>query len=733
MHRSAEPRRIAALTVLASTVAAGAVAQEATRPSIGLADLARIARVVDVCVSPDGSSAVATVTRVHGDPLAQEGETGYRSHLLWLDLDGEREPRWLTSGERAARSPAYRPDGGELAFVRLGEVDEDSDERRPQVWLLPLDGPGEARQLTDLEHGAGAPRWTPDGRHVFVRSNLPLDELEGEPAWETERVGGVWPDPPEDASDDGSDAEARDEPEAIDPDAGLESLRSWLGSREGERDPSVFSRLAFQDETALRGDETVAHLYSVDAGTGEATSVLGGFHDPGSIAIAPDGTIAYSARPPGDEHPDRVWRSVLWRLDPGAEEPRVLLDDAGWSFEAPLWSDDGAVLFFVARDASEPLYSTRRAASWTRADGSWRVLTEDLDANVTELESDGGVLCFRAYRAGSVRLHGLDLESGTHREIVEVPGEILAYGFDGGEIVYAYSDPANPCEVFRLDAADADQRLTDLHASWLEGVALAVPRPASTPRPEGYEVQSWLMEPPGRAQDAKVPLVLSLHGGPHVQWGPGTHTMWHEWQLLCAHGYAVLFVNPRGSDGYGEAFRRANHKDWGSGPAGDALAALDQALAANEWIDRDHLYVTGGSYAGYLTAWIVCHTDRFRAAVAQRGVYDLRTFFGEGNAWRLVEWAFGGFPWEPETARTLEHESPITHVASCTTPLLIMHASSDLRTGVSQSEQLYRSLKELRRPVEYVRYPDAGHDLSRTGDPRQRVDRLGRILEFFAR
>jgi dipeptidyl aminopeptidase/acylaminoacyl peptidase len=153
----------------------------------------------------------------------------------------------------------------------------------------------------------------------------------------------------------------------------------------------------------------------------------------------------------------------------------------------------------------------------------------------------------------------------------------------------------------------------------------------------------------------------------------------------------------------------------------------------NEWVDPERLVITGGSYAGYLTAWIVSHDNRFKAAVAQRGVYDFNTFFGEGNAWRLLAWAMGGNPYDARFKQIIERNNPFTYVNRIKTPLLIKHSSQDLRTGVSQSEMLYRALKELGRPVEYVRYPNAGHDLSRTGDPLQRMDRLDRMIEFFER
>ena len=160
--------------------------------------------------------------------------------------------------------------------------------------------------------------------------------------------------------------------------------------------------------------------------------------------------------------------------------------------------------------------------------------------------------------------------------------------------------------------------------------------------------------------------------------------MWLEFQLLCSWGYGVVYSNPRGSGGYGYSFQRANFQDWGDGPTGDVLAALDE-IVKNDWADPDRLLVTGGSYAGYLTAYIVGHDHRFKAAVAQRGVYDIQTFFGEGNAWRLARWAMGGYPWETRMRAIYRRESPFTDVHRIRTPLLIMHASNDLRTGVSQS------------------------------------------------
>lgn len=215
-------------------------------------------------------------------------------------------------------------------------------------------------------------------------------------------------------------------------------------------------------------------------------------------------------------------------------------------------------------------------------------------------------------------------------------------------------------------------------------------------------------------------------------WGPGEASMWHEFQFFCSKGYGVVYCNPRGSGGYGKEFLRGNVNDWGAGPTKDVLTALDKTVAEG-WADTSKLVVTGGSYAGYLVAWIIGHDHRFKAACSQRGVYDLATFFGEGNAWRLVPNYFGGYPWEPEVNATLVRESPITYVKNITTPYIIFHGENDRRTGFVQGEMLYRSLKVLGRPVEYVRHPGATHELTRSGDNRQRIDQMLRTYEFFER
>ncbi len=681
-------------------------------------DLARIQQIVDVDVAADGSAAVFAVRSVHGDLDDADAELGYRTHLHWIDLtDPEAQPVALTSGERTASSPAISPDATTLAFVRAGESDGDEDGGGTQVWLLPLDAPGEARQLTRLEHGAGAPVWRPDGRALLVSSALPESDIEGTPPWDDERPRR------ERATPDGEASAAGDR----------ESLRRWLDAAADENDPHVITRLAFQDEQALRGEPRYTHLFLVDL-AGQATQLTDGFAVHRDARFSPDGaTIAFVDRAHDGSHPDRTRRSLLWTISAGGGEARAVLDDQRLDAGSPRWAPDGRALWFTASDARDPLFAQRLVGRVELASGTvrWPAVETDTSASALHVGADG-LLLFTTSRFGAGPLVRVEPRAGERTELYSGAGAITAFDVGGGRVVAAATTAGNPSELYALEDGGW-RRLSDLHASWLARVPLSVPRERWLERPDGMRVQYWVMEPTLREPGERYPTVLQMHGGPSVMWGPGTFSMWHELQLLCSWGYGVVYANPRGSSGYGYDFQRANWRDWGHGPSADVLAALDAAAEELDWIDEERLFLTGGSYAGYLTAWIVAHDQRFRAAVAQRGVYDLTTFFGEGNAWRLVEYAFGGKPWEPAIRRILARESPFTYVDRIRTPLLVMHASQDLRTGVSQSEMLYRALKELERPVEYVRYPNAGHDLSRTGDPRQRVDRLARIVEFFER
>ncbi|MCH7603713.1 MAG: S9 family peptidase, partial [Planctomycetes bacterium] len=441
-------------------------------------------------------------------------------------------------------------------------------------------------------------------------------------------------------------------------------------------------------------------------------------------------------------HPDRLLEAGLWKVNIDGTDDQEFLRLEGWTLRSPQPSQDGTVVAFVGRQTDEPADRQSQLGlisiveTEAEAEVLWLTDEKTYDYSVSAFDWSGPniELLFTGPREGGFPLMMINQGLIQPAPVVESnnvgPVGVQAFDAKSSTVIYSLISADNPC-VLRVIDLRGDRLVFDLN-EWVADKKLSLPKGDWLTRPDGIKVQYWTMEPTNRESGQTYPVCLELHGGPSAMWGPGEFTMWLEFQLLCSWGYGVVYANPRGSGGYGYTHQRANFQDWGDGPTGDVLAALDKMLK-NDWADPDRLVVTGGSYAGYLTAYIVGHDHRFKAAVAQRGVYDLQTFFGEGNAWRLARWAMGGYPWETRMRAIYRRESPFTDVHRIRTPLLIMHSSNDLRTGVSQSEMLYRALKELEKPVEYIRYPDAGHDLSRTGDPKQRLDRLNRIIEFFDR
>jgi dipeptidyl aminopeptidase/acylaminoacyl peptidase len=665
-------------------------------------DLYRIRTVSDVALAPDARRAAFVVTQV------DSADNAYYSHIWVADLENGRA-RPLTRGKARDRRPVWSPDGRRIAFV--SKRGEDAS----QIYIIPVDG-GEAWRLTEMESGADDPVWSPDGRRLLFTSRLTTWELAAE------------------EGDSGPDA-----PVAADTAmwGSLAAIRNWLAKNAREKEPAVITRLNFQGERELQPIERWSHIYVVDLDEREPRRLTRGAYNFSDPTFAPDGgSIAFVARITRDVHPDYSIKNDLYIMDLEGGEPRKL-EVPGRSVFGPTWSPDGRRIAFAARDTTEPSASNteigviRLDDAGAVGDLTWVTRPLDRSARAYRWSSDGEWIYFTAGVHGTVPIYRVRISDGEIRQVVSGERGVLSFDLGADRLVYAITEPANPSEVYTADAdGDRERRITELNTGWLSGVHVQPHRGFFYRSFDGRRVQGWLIEPVGYERGRKYPLVVEVHGGPHVMWGPGEQTMWHEFQFLAANGYVVLYTNPRGSGGYGYEFKYLIQRAWGEGPMRDVLTAVDTVVARG-LVDEDRMVITGGSYAGYLTAYIVGHDDRFKAAVVQRGVYDLATFFGEGNAWRLVPWEFDTYPWED--FELLRRESPITYAHRIQTPLLIMHADRDLRTGVSGSEMLYRTLKVLRRPVEYVRYPREGHDLSRSGEPKLRIDRLLRILEFFER
>ncbi len=685
-------------------------------------DLMKIATANQIQISPDGSKAVMVVTR---KAVKNENEYYYTNHLYLLDLVGNTEPAQLTFGDKNDGQPQWSPDGKQIAFTR-------TEGEKSQVWILPLTG-GEAHSITKAEYGAGQPRWSPDGKKILYSSNIPFYAIEGNTPWPYERPSRVKGDEPNFKAM--KPEERKKTPTS--PDGTLEEIRAWLARNNSEGNPRVLNRQNIQGELNLQPDEEFSHLFVKTVGLDDkAIQVTSGFQRFQGARWSPDGkTIICHSRNP-KVHPDRDQDSDLWMIDPETKTAKELLTLPGYSISNPAYSPDGAQILFSAQTITNRHAPQNQLAVMSAAGGKPLVLTSsfDRDVNGPVWSADSKTIYFASETEGDIPLFSVPAKGGPVSKILGNDNGVNNFDVRQEKVVYALTEVRNPWEVHMLSLKDKSSRqLTQLNEGWVKDRQIIYPKEYWISRPDGIKVQYWVMEPAGRKEGVKYPTILNIHGGPTAMWGPGMFSMWHEYQLENSWGYGVVYCNPRGSGGYGDKFKKANFKDWGTSPAGDILSSLDEAMKNFAWIDKDQLFIEGGSYAGYMVTWIISHDNRFKAANAQRGVYDLTTFMGEGNAWRLVPNDFGGYPWDKETKSLLDASSPLTYVKDISTPLLIIHGDQDLRTGPIQSEMLYKSMKILNKPVEYIRYPKEGHELTRSGNPGRMMDHLLRIIEFFER
>ncbi|MGC4072898.1 MAG: S9 family peptidase [Nibricoccus sp.] len=698
---------------------------------ISAMDLLKLKQLGSPALSPDGTRVVYTVKSIE-EKNGRAGEYVYRTCLWMVSLDGTGGARQLTRGETSAAFPVWHPSGDRIAFVR-------SEKDVPQIWVLPITPGGEAFRVTQISTGATHPRWSPDGTKLLFTSALTLSEVKRELAEQPPgQPAPIWPD--ERAGRKTAATSTADAKPPASADKNTEAERRWLARHEAEGNPRVLSRLEFIGDSDLAPEEEFTHLYVVPAEENAAHQLL----TPGFMSaegsewanVATGPRVIFSAESPGAIHPDRVLERALWSVGLDGSPPRLLLHTPNFTYTRPTASPDARTIAFLAEDISQASFGQTQLGVIS-ADGSARkILTTKLDRSASrpKWSADGKSIYFTAPTNGGhplfrVRANG----TGEAERLTGVSDGIRAYDIGSTYGVVVLTQATNPYELHRVNLATKEFRLLTSHNSeWLRTKSLSSPQRTQLECSDGTMIDYWLIKPSYMEPGKKYPLLVAIHGGPNAMWGPGDASMWHEFQFFAARGYGILYCNPRGSGGYGYEFQRASFQNWGPGPASDVLDATN--TACNEaWVDKDKLVLSGGSYGGYLAAWIVGHDKRFKAAVAQRGIYDLATFFGEGSAWRLVPLHFGGYPWQPSIRRLLDAQSPLSHAEHIVTPLLIEHGDNDRRTGTAQSEMLFRALKVLNRPVEYVRYPNATHELSRSGDPAQRIDRLLRFDEFFRR
>jgi dipeptidyl aminopeptidase/acylaminoacyl peptidase len=639
-------------------------------------DLMRIRFAGDPQMSPDGSTVAFVVTT-----LSEEKDQYLSS--IWLVETAGGEPRRFTTGPLRDTAPRWSPDGTQLSFVS-----ERDRGKKGQLYLMPAHG-GEPTRVTDLKNGVGAPEWSPDGRHLaFVA-----------------RVGG-WQEP-----------EDEEEKKKSRPARVITSLRHKLNG-EGftyDRRP---------------------HVFVVPAAGGEARQLTSGDFDHADAVWSPDGRwIAFaSARHDDRDHDDA---GDIWLVSPDGGEPRRLTATSGPA-GLPAFSPDGATVAYLGRETRSEFGRNARLFTVPIAGGAATCLTRDFDRSCAALpvrplwRPDGAAVTLAAEDQGTLGVYAVGARGGTPTRIVGGDRAVTGYSAsrDGRLLAFTASDPLSPPEVFLCGADGGGERqLTELNREWKGEVALSRPERFRFER-AGFTVDGWVMKPFGFEPGRRYPGLVNVHGGPHAQYGS---IFFDEFQVYAGAGYAVVYTNPRGSQGYGEAFTRAVVGDWGGGDAADVQAGLDEALRRCDWIDAARLGLMGGSYGGFMTSWIVGHSKRFRAACSERAVNSQASMFGTsdiGYLFNAVELG-GVLPWEDMD--TYLARSPLSYAKDITTPLLILHSEDDLRCPMEQAEQLFVALKKLRREVVLVRFPDENHELTRSGKPRHRLERFRIILDWFAK
>lgn len=685
-------------------------------------DMLKITQLTGVTISPDGSKAAFVATRIEPD-ADNKWEADYMNQIYIVPVDGSSAPRQLTARETASQ-PAWAPDGKQLAFIRT--VDG-----KPQIFLLSLDG-GEPVQLTKFKYGAGYPKWSSDGKKILFSTSIPLQALLKDSVLNPKKEIPKWPYEKPGFE---HNSQLQTQTAKPDPDGNLEEIRAYLENNANDKKAKVITKLNFQEEKTTSSEISFTHFFIVNVEPGsQPVAVTHGFYRFTAAEFTPDGKqLLITGDMDDTQHPDRSLESEIFLADADGGNLKSLLGEDGKTYTSARISPSGKWLAFQYGNTS---FVDVPALAIMPVNGSNKdMITIPFDrskGNIT-WSADEKYLYFAAQSNGGAPVYRADMTTKKVEALSDVNAGISSFDIKNNNIVFVKTEAANPFELYVSDATLKNtKRISSFNYNWIKNKKLSYPEKKSFVNEKGLTIEYWVMKPTNFEPGKKYPAILNIHGGPSAMWGPGESSMWHEFQYYAAMGYVVVYGNPRGSGGYGAAFLRANMNDWGTGPTADVLTALDKA-GAEGFIDTARLTVTGGSYAGYLVAWIISQDQRFKAACSQRGVYDLGTFFGEGNAWRLVPNYFGGYPWEPATKAIIQRESPITYVQNIRTPYIIFHGENDLRTGVIQSEMLYRSLKVLGRNVEYVRHPGATHELTRSGNNRQRIDQMLRTIEFFER
>lgn len=636
--------------------------------SFTIQDALGIASVSDPQLSPDGELVVYVVSRIDLD----ENKSASRIHHVPF-AGGDAAP--LTRAGRSASHPRFSPDGSQLAFLSSGDGD------KTQIWLLPLAG-GEAKVLSRLPAGVSSFAWAPDGSALAVVS--------------------MDPDP--------NEAGEGEEPEPV---------------------PLVIDRRQFKRDGRGYLDDRRRHIYLVDASDGSHEQKTFGPYDDGSPVFSPDGSeiVFVSVRPPDGGDPDATDNSDLFLIPRTAgetTEPVRLTSNPGPD-RSPVFSPDGGWIAHTGNRKPELIwYATEHLYALNRATDEVVQVAAGLDRNLSNprFTADGSAVVALLEDSGNRHLASFGVsEAAVAERVIAGERDVRDLEMVGDRVVAVSARTDRPPEVIAWTFGEEPRRLTGENDALLAEIELSAVERITFPSSDGTEIQGFVTKPPGFEEGRRYPTILWIHGGPVSQFSTSFQS---TWQLFAANGYLVVAANPRGSSGRGEAFSHAIWADWGNLDYEDVNAAVDHVIEQG-WADPERLGVGGWSYGGILTNYVITKTTRFHAAVSGSSETEYRAAYG--NDHYQLEWELElGLPWEnPELYNRL---SPISRVHHVTTPTLVLCGEKDWNVPLSQSENLYQSLRRLGVPTQLIIYPGQSHGIRL---PSFQKDRYERYVAWFDR
>ena len=639
-------------------------------------------------LSPDGRWVVAVHSSI--DASSQTEPPRYRSQLYLYDSHSGEE-RSFSQGLYPDSQPRFSPDSSMLAFLSKRPTTAGESQPQAQLHCISLAG-GEAQALShaaQLPAGVSSFVWHPDGQRLALIARSALPD---------------------------------------------ERLSKGAGRR--------IDRLHYKADGVGFSPESVAQVYMLERtppAEGDALRCLSDFScDADSLCADPQGKYLYvcAANNPDD---DAHWRSDIWRISLKSGKVKRLVSSMLSPYGLSPSPDGTRLAFFSASNQENSASATGIWSVDNKGKESPRLHSGDLECspsiggdsrygrypNTVQWSEDGSGLYFNLNQRGRSALAKLELNSNSVEALQSGDHAVTSFHHAASYFVFTAESPEQPGELYIRDSEGQERQLSHANAAFVARYSLASASAEQHCRSgNGSELSYWLLRPhKARKDDA---LVLQVHGGPHTNYGYG---FYFEFQLLAAAGYTVVYGNPRGSSSYGSSFATCMQGDYGGIDAEDVMAIANAAKAQHSDPDAP-MHLTGGSYGGFMTNWLIGQSSMFRSAVSQRSICNWLSFHGTSD----IGYVFGprevnGNPWQD--VDKLWQQSPLKYVAAVQTPLLLIHSEADHRCPIEQAEQFYTALKQLGHEVSLLRFPEEGHELSRSGRPDRRVERLEAVLEWF--